>query len=159
MKQLSHSLFAFTTLWLAALVFAGDETNAETTRWTYPPDWAPQEAIWIGWPESVEPPNSWVAGIWQQQVDVKLSLIKELLSSGAVTLLVASDAAEQQAKQSLSDADIDLEHIRFHHAPGEELVVRDSGPRFLTNGSALRIADIAWECYAYLAAVRRYARS
>jgi len=132
-----------------AAVMGLADVRAIGDDYRFPPEWAPQAAIWIAWQAFGSPENTPDGQFQRAAASVKAKMIKELLSSNRVVLLVNSDLAQQQATGFLGDMGIDLAKIDFYRAPTEEYFIRDVGPRFLSNGASLKIADIPWTCFGY----------
>jgi len=130
--------------WSTAVV-----TKADDAAYSFPPEWARQDAVWIGWPQFSGDAGTPDGDFDRSIAAVRAQMITELLSGSRVTLLVASDTAEKEARDYLTDAGISLTKINFHRAPLDDYFVRDIGPRFISNGQSLKIADIPWNCYGF----------
>ena len=143
MVKLRHLICTF----FAGLLIVSAGAIAEDKPFGMPPEWTKQEAVWIGWPV-FDYPTDFVGGTMQRPLaDLRVKMIREIHSSSRVALLVASNTAENQAREYLRSAKIDLTKVDFVYAPFDDYFVRDVGPRFLSNGNRLKIADIPWNCY------------
>ena len=110
--------------------------------YTFPPEYAPQDAIWLGWSEE------------QRHHPVQVEMIRALLPHVAVRVMVRSDSARSEATRTLAAAGIDTARIGFVEHPLATNWIRDSGPRFLSDGRRLAVADFAWNGYGYPAEIR-----
>jgi agmatine deiminase len=105
--------------------------------YTLPPDWAPHEAVWFGWSDN------------PRQQAVQLEMIRAMVPHVGIRLMIATDSARRPALEALAAAGIGRERIELVTHPLANVWVRDSGPRFLTNGRGLAMADFAWNGYGY----------
>jgi len=108
-----------------------------TSRYTFPPDWAPHDAVWLGW--SYDPSHH----------SVQVEVIRALVPTVSVRLLVTSEATRAQAQAALEEAEIARDRIEYFTHPVSNVWIRDAGPRFLSNGRNLAVADFAWNWYGY----------
>lgn len=115
---------------------AGPDDEAERRR-TFPPEWAPHAAVWLGW--SYDPAHH----------PVQIEIIRALVPTVPVRLLVTSDSAAAHARALLAAASIPAERVEYFQHPVSNVWIRDAGPRFLSDGRRLAIADIAWNWYGY----------
>lgn len=102
---------------------------------TMPPEWAPQDWIWIGFPhDSDEWPE--VLGRAQEQMAAFANAVAE---SGQQVRLVVRDAANEALARALCSASLAYERRVFG-----DLWLRDTGPLVRTDGSALRCRFNGW---------------
>ena len=94
-------------------------------RYTMPPEWAPQDWLWIGFPHDAE---EWpeVLPRAQEQIAAFANAVAE--SGQAVRLLVRDDANEARAKALVSGA-VTLERRTYG-----DVWLRDTGPLVLSDG-------------------------
>lgn len=104
---------------------------------TFPPEWAPHAAIWMGWSEDSE------------HHPVQIAMIRALFPTVPIRLLVTSEQERAGAKAALAAAGVTPDRVEFFIHPVPNLFIRDAGPRFLTDGRTLAIADFAWNWYGY----------
>ena len=99
--------------------------------WTMPPEWAPQDWLWIGFPHDAE---EWpeVLGRAQEQIAAFANAVAE--SGQAVRLLVRDTANEARAR-SLGSAAVTLERRTYG-----DVWLRDTGPLVLSDGAGGRRA-------------------
>src|SRR5881628_4273393 len=103
----------------------------------FPPEWAPHEAVWLGW--STNP----------QHHRVQIEMIQAMAPHVRIRLMVTTDLAKAQATQALEAAGIKREQAEFFTHAIPNVWIRDSGPRFLSDGRRLAVADFAWNAYGY----------
>ncbi len=102
---------------------------------TMPPEWAPQDWLWIGFPHDVE---EW-PGILPRAQDQIAAFANAVAESGQeVHLLVRNDANEARARELVSDR-VTLERRAYG-----DIWLRDTGPLVRTDGSALRCQFNGW---------------
>ncbi|MDD3799563.1 MAG: agmatine deiminase family protein [Novosphingobium sp.] len=96
-----------------------------------PPEWAPQDWLWIGFPhDPVEWPD--VLPRAQEQIAAFASAVAE--SGQEVRLLVRDEANEARARELVSAA-VRLERRRYG-----DVWLRDTGPLVVTDGQGARVA-------------------
>lgn len=140
--------FLITAFVFASLVALGRAAAEEPFQ--YPPEWSPQAATWIGWPAVQGPPGSDYRELMEAQANVRTEMVKALTAAhNNVVLQVTNDNAERQVRQYLTDAGVPMDKVSFQRATIEDTFVRDIGPRFLTDGKTLEVADIPWTCYGF----------
>ncbi len=115
---------------------------AAVGRFAFPPEYAPQSAIWLGWSED------------ESHHPVQVEMIRALLPHVAVRVMVRSDKDRSEAMRMLAAAGIDAARVGFVAHPLSTNWIRDSGPRFLSDGHRLAVADFAWNGYGYPAEIR-----
>lgn len=111
--------------------------------YTFPPEWAPHEAVWMGW--SYDPAHH----------PVQLEIVRALVPTVPVRILVTSSAARAEAERGLAAAGIPEDRVTVFTHPVSNAWIRDAGPRFLTDGRSLAMADFAWNWYGYPEALSR----
>lgn len=100
-----------------------------------PPEWAPQDWLWIGFPHLAEEWPGWLEPAQRQIADFASAVAE---SGQQVRLLVRDKASEATARR-LASAKVSLEIRRYG-----DIWLRDTGPLVLTDGSALRCAFNGW---------------
>lgn len=133
--RLSVRLVALALFALADLTPAAE--IARSTGHTFPPEWAPHSAVWLGW--SYDPAHH----------PVQLEIIRALVPTVPVRLLVTSESAREAAAVALEAAGVPPDRVEFFIHPVSNVWIRDAGPRFLTDGRNLAVADFAWNWYGY----------
>ena len=100
-----------------------------------PPEWAPQEWLWIGFPHLAEEWPGYL-GKAQEQIAAFASAVAE--SGQQVRLLVRDESNEARARELVSGA-VTLERRRYG-----DIWLRDTGPLVRGDGSALRCGFNGW---------------
>ncbi len=131
-----HRGWAFAACLLLATASAADED-----AFSFPPEWAPHEAVWMGWTDTVARQDG-IQELWAQ-------ILQALTPHVTVKLVAASPAAEAQARQALTPLGVDFSNIRFVIQPTTDIWLRDSGPLFITDGETRQIADFRWAFYGF----------
>ncbi len=108
---------------------------------TFPPEWHPHEAIWMGWSDAVT--NS------EDHANLRLSMIEALAPHVLVKLLVQSDEVATLVKGRLSEKGIADSAVQFVVQPTVDVWTRDSGPLFVSDGKSLQLADFRWGNYGF----------
>ena len=106
-------------------------------RFTFPPDWAAHSAIWLGWSDD------------STHHPVQVEMVRALILTVPVRLLVTSDGARVEAKAAFQAAGVPEDRVEYFVHPVSNAWIRDAGPRFLTDGRNLAVADFAWNWYGY----------
>ena len=105
------------------------------TRSVMPPEWAPQEWLWIGFPHLAEEWPGWLEPA-QEQIAAFASAVAE--SGQQVRLLVRDEANEARAR-ALVSSKVTLERRTYG-----DVWLRDTGPLVLSDGTALRCRFNGW---------------
>lgn len=100
-----------------------------------PPEWAPQDWLWIGFPHDAEEWPGYLEAA-QEQMAAFASAVAD--SGQAVRLLVRDDANEARARDLCSGA-VTLERRVYG-----DVWLRDTGPLVLNDGRALRCRFNGW---------------
>jgi len=102
---------------------------------TMPPEWAPQDWLWIGFPHDAE---EWpeVLGRAQEQIAAFANAVAE--SGQEVRLLVRDAANEARARALVSGA------VRLERREYGDVWLRDTGPLVRGDGTALRCRFNGW---------------
>ena len=107
----------------------------ERTGALLPPEWAPQEWLWIGFPHLAEEWPGYLERA-QEQIAAFASAVAE--SGQEVRLLVRDEANEARARDLIS-AKVSLERREYG-----DIWLRDTGPLVRSDGSALRCRFNGW---------------
>ena len=101
----------------------------------FPPEWAPQDWLWIGFPhDAAEWPE--VLGRAQEQIAAFANAVAE---SGQAVRLLVRDAANESRARALVSAAVTLERRTFG-----DVWLRDTGPLVRSDGAALRFCFNGW---------------
>lgn len=136
-RFLRRTLPCLLALWATACLRDTHSGVPAAARYSFPPEWAPQDAVWLGWSYD------------RAHHPLQIEMIRALVPTVRVRLLVTSDLARKEAKAALAAGGIPSERIEFLLHPVSNLWIRDPGPRFLTDGHRLAVADFAWNWYGY----------
>lgn len=99
----------------------------DTPDFTLPAEWAPQAAMWIGFPSD---PELWQDDLAPARAEVA-AMARAILDSGQrVDLVVSSDEAASAARDLVPGAQV-------HRMPMGDIWLRDTGPVFRVAGRAL----------------------
>ena len=100
-----------------------------------PPEWAPQDWLWIGFPHAAD---EWpeVLARAQEQIAAFANAVAE---SGQEVRLLVRDAANEARARSLISASVTLERRTFG-----DVWLRDTGPLVRRDGTALRCRFNGW---------------
>lgn len=104
----------------------------DTPRWTMPPEWAPQDWLWIGFPHDAD---EWpeVLPAAQEQIAAFANAVAE---SGQEVRLLVRDANNVQRARDLVSGSVKLERRAYG-----DVWLRDTGPLVLTDATGHRIAQ------------------
>jgi len=116
---------------------AGELAAPAAAGYTFPPEWAPHEAVWMGW--SDEAPHH----------KVQVEMIGALAPHVKVRLMVASESAKAEAEKALAAAGVAPDRVEFITQKIVNFWIRDPGPRFLSDGRHLAMAEFGWNSYGY----------
>lgn len=96
-----------------------------------PPEWAPHEAVWIGWPSHAE--------LWEDDLEPARAEVAAFARAvradgrGERVILVAADDASAAAARAVGDVEV-------VEAPFGDIWLRDTGPLLLGDGAERRAA-------------------
>ena len=102
---------------------------------TMPPEWAPQEWLWIGFPHDGE---EW-PGILPRAQEQIAAFANAVAESGQEVRLLVRDAANEARARGLVSAAVTLERRIYG-----DIWLRDTGPLVRTNRTALRCRFNGW---------------
>jgi agmatine deiminase len=103
-----------------------------------PAEWAPHAAIWTAWPSD--------ASLWQEDLEPAqaevAAMVAAIIADGGepVELLVDGLEAEASARFALADHP----SVRIHQRKFGDIWLRDTGPLFLSDGSAAGFRFNGW---------------
>ena len=96
-----------------------------------PPEWAPHDAVWIGWPSHAE--------LWEEDLEPARAEVAAFARAvraggkGERVILVAADPASAGAAHAIEECEV-------VEAPFGDIWLRDTGPLLLTEGAAIQAA-------------------
>ena len=105
--------------------------RAAPVTWRLPPEWAPQEWLWIGFPHDAE---EWPEVLDRAQGQIA-GFANAVAESGQPVRLLVRDAANEARARSLVSGAVTLERREFG-----DVWLRDTGPLVLCDGTGGRTA-------------------
>lgn len=121
-----------------------DTSKPADLNFAMPAEWEPHAATWTSWPFDDE--------LWEGYLEPVRNEFAQLVSAIAafepVYLNVRDEEAEADAKTRLERAEAELDKIRFHRIPLNDVWFRDNGPLFIRNREG-RVALTDWEFNAW----------
>lgn len=123
----------------AALALTQCTAPAEEATYRFPPEWERHEAVWIDFTDE----EGWI----NRDHEARVEIIEALHEHVPVKVLVNSDVAVGILDSMLAGTGVDRERLAVVNHPIPNPALRDAGPIFVTDGSDLRVADFAWNCY------------
>ena len=110
-----------------------------TSRWTLPPEWHPQDWIWIGFPHD---PIEWPGFLDEAQAQMA-AFASAVAESGQEVRLLVRDEANRARAASLVSSKVRLELRRYG-----DVWLRDTGPLVVSDGAgglkAMRFGFNGW---------------
>ncbi|MGB3737866.1 MAG: agmatine deiminase family protein [Pontixanthobacter sp.] len=110
---------------------AADTRIGVTKPATMPPEWAPQDWLWIGFPHAVD---EWPDGLERAQEQIA-AFANAVADSGQAVRLLVRDAANEAQARTLVSADVTLERRTYG-----DIWLRDTGPLIVQRDGA-RVAQ------------------
>lgn len=106
-----------------------------------PAEWEKQEAVWITWPHNQD---TWPENIIGEVENSYIEFVKALHSGQKVKILVNDANFENNVKNKLKNAEINLSQIIFYQVPAVDAWIRDYGPAFVINEKTKQKTMIKW---------------
>ena len=122
------------TLFLFLLLLAAPSPKAAHT---FPPEWERHAAVWMGWSDD------------SSHHAVQLEMIRAMLPTVPIRLMVTSDSARAQVQRALGNSGTAGAGIEYVMNPIPNFWTRVPGPRFLSDGRTLAVADFGWNDFGY----------
>lgn len=121
-------------------------SNTKNPEYTFPPEWAPHQAVWVGWSDN------------QRHTDANELLLEvvDILSNHVkVKMVVLNDSIENLLSFRLDTMGVALDSIEFIRHFDTFLWMRDPGPFFVkSQDGAVAIADFKWNAYNWFKVYR-----
>jgi agmatine deiminase len=102
-----------------------------TSNYSLPPEWRPQEWLWIGFPHD---PTEW-PGFLPRAQDQLAAFASAVAESGQEVRLIVRDAANEARARALASAAVRLERRAYG-----DIWLRDTGPLVVMDGTGKRLA-------------------
>jgi len=106
-----------------------------------PPEWEPQQAIWLSWPTNKEHWNGKADSTLQE----KFAEIAATISRFQNVFINASKEHHSQISGFLNDAKTDLTQVQIFDHPNNDVWCRDHGPIFVKHSKTHELAITNWE--------------
>lgn len=107
---------------------------------SFPAEWAKQEALWLSWPHKEESWPGKIDSIYKPYCE----FIKAVAAGQKVRINVADQEMKAFASAELKKVDADLSQIEFYFHPTNDAWCRDHGPAFLINPQNHTKAVVDW---------------
>ena len=101
------------------------------TTWRFPPEWHPQDWLWIGFPHDAE---EWPGFLPRAQEQIA-AFASAVADSGQEVRLIVRDEANEARARALCSAKVTLERRAYG-----DIWLRDTGPLVLIDGMGNRLA-------------------
>jgi agmatine deiminase len=120
--------------------------TAAAAGFSMPPEWSPQEAIWLSWP--VEDPRHW-GGSKRQIIWAKFAEIAAAISRFQPVRINAPGADHAAIAAVCNRAKAVPERIELFDHPHNDVWCRDHGPIFVKHARTGEVAVTDWEFNAW----------
>ncbi|MEO1097669.1 MAG: agmatine deiminase family protein [Bacteroidota bacterium] len=137
----------YIVLFLAIItVSCTSKIEQKETVYSFPPEWVPQEVVWVAWSDDPNHPEA---------NEFLLELVDELTNHIKVNMVVLNDSIEELLTFRMDTMGVSTDSVKFIRHFDTILGMRDPGPFFLkgTDGS-LAIADFKWKAYNWFKVYR-----
>jgi agmatine deiminase len=120
--------------------------TASAAGFSMPPEWAPQEAVWLSWP--VEDPRHW-GGAKRQMIWAKFAEIAAAISHFEPVRINAPKADHTAILSACNAAKAVPERIELFDHPHNDVWCRDHGPIFVKHATTGEVAVTDWDFNAW----------
>ena len=121
-------------------------TTAAESGFAMPPEWSPQEAVWLSWP--VEDPRHW-GGAKREMIWAKFAEIAAAISRFEPVRINAPGADHAAILAACNRAKAVPERVQLFDHPHNDVWCRDHGPIFVKHGETGEVAVTDWEFNAW----------
>ncbi len=115
--------------------------QAPQGRHSFPPEWAPHDAVWMGWPDYVTASP--------EHTRLRLEMLAALTPHVPVRMVVEDEQRSSTIQGLMTQAGVSPDAVSFHIQPIVDTWLRDNGPLFISDGSTLELATFAWNNYGF----------
>lgn len=115
--------------------------TAADAGFSMPPEWSPQEAVWLSWP--VADPRHW-GGAKQETMQSKFAEIAAAISRFEPVRINAAAADHAAIAAACNRARAVPERIELYDHPHDDVWCRDHGPIFVKHGQTGEVAVTNW---------------
>lgn len=120
--------------------------SAASSGFSMPPEWSPQEAVWLSWP--VDDPRHWGGGkrdlIWN-----KFAEIAAVISRFETVRINAPGSNQREILELCNRAKAVPERVELFDHPHNDVWCRDHGPIFVKHHKTGKLAVTDWEFNAW----------
>jgi agmatine deiminase len=120
--------------------------NAAAAGFAMPPEWSPQEAVWLSWP--VDDPRHW-GGAKRETMWAKFAEIAAAISQHEPVRINAPGADHSAIAAACNFAKAVPEHVQLFDHPHNDVWCRDHGPIFVKHRHSGEIAVTDWDFNAW----------
>lgn len=120
--------------------------NAAAAGFSMPPEWSPQEAVWLSWP--VNDPRHW-AGAKRDLMHAKFAEIAAAISRFEPVRINAPAADHAEIAAACNRAKAVPERVELFDHPHNDVWCRDHGPIFVKHATTGEVAVTDWEFNAW----------
>jgi len=111
-----------------------------------PPEWSPQEAVWLSWP--VDDPRHW-GGTKRNLIWQKFAEIAAAISRHEMVRINAPGADHAAVLTACLRAGAEPEHVQLFDHPHNDVWCRDHGPIFVKHVATGEVAVTDWDFNAW----------
>lgn len=120
--------------------------TAADAGFSMPPEWSPQEAVWLSWP--VDDPRHW-GGAKREMMRGKFAEIAAAISRFEPVRINAPGADHAAIAAACNAARAVPEHVQLFDHPHNDVWCRDHGPIFVKHRETGEVAVTDWEFNAW----------
>lgn len=120
--------------------------TAAAAGFAMPPEWSPQEAIWLSWP--VDDPRHW-GGVKREMMWAKFAEIAAAISRFEIVRINASGKDHTVILDACNRAKAVPERVQLFDHPHNDVWCRDHGPIFVKHQSTGEVAVTDWDFNAW----------
>jgi agmatine deiminase len=120
--------------------------NASAAGFSMPPEWSPQEAVWLSWP--VEDPRHW-GGAKREMIWAKFAEIAAAITRFEPVRINAPGRDHASIRAACNQARAMPERVELFDHPHDDVWCRDHGPIFVKHKTTGEVAVTDWEFNAW----------
>ena len=120
--------------------------TASAAGFSMPPEWSPQEAVWLSWP--VDDPRHW-GGAKREMMWAKFAEIASGISLFETVRINAPGKDHAEILAACNRAKAVPERVQLFDHPHNDVWCRDHGPIFVKHGTTGEVAVTDWEFNAW----------
>lgn len=124
-----------------AAAHGGAATARASGHSTFPAEWLPHDAVWMGWTEYVTASP--------EHTRLRLDMLAAITPHLPVRMVVDQVQDTAAIRALMTQAGIGQDVVSFHVQPTADVWVRDHGPLFVSDGETLELAAFAWSNYGF----------